>query len=156
MPLPINQKAPDFTLPSTNGRNFTLYKDMKEKPCILYFYPKDDTPGCTKEACGFRDSIQSVAQANAVVLGVSRDNVDSHNQFISKFNLPFTLLSDPQVEVMKAYGAWGPRQNAQGETVEGPIRSTALIGPDGTVKKHWIPVANAEAHPAEVLEFLKK
>jgi thioredoxin-dependent peroxiredoxin len=91
-----------------------------------------------------------------VVLGVSRDNIESHNQFVAKFNLPFALLSDPQVEVMKAYGAWGPRQNAQGETVEGPIRSTALIGADGTVKKHWIPVANAEAHPAEVLEFLKK
>jgi peroxiredoxin Q/BCP len=91
-----------------------------------------------------------------VVLGVSRDSLDSHNQFIAKFNLPFALLSDPQVEVMKVYGAWGPRQNAQGETVEGPIRSTALIGPDGTVKKHWIPVTNAEAHPAEVLEFLKK
>lgn len=91
-----------------------------------------------------------------MVLGVSRDSIDSHNQFSTKFNLPFALLSDPQVEVMKKYGAWGPRQNAQGETVEGPIRSTALIGPDGTIKKHWIPVANAEAHPAEVLEFLNK
>ena len=90
------------------------------------------------------------------MLGVSRDSIDSHNQFIAKFNLPFALLSDPQVEVMKAYGAWGPRKNAQGETVEGPIRSTALIGSDGTVKKHWIPVTNPEAHPAEVLEFLKK
>jgi peroxiredoxin Q/BCP len=97
-----------------------------------------------------------VAQANTVVVGVSRDSIDSHNQFISKFNLPFVLLSDPQVEAMKAYGAWGPRKNAQGETVEGPIRSTALIGPDGTIKKHWIPVADAAAHPAEVLEFLKK
>lgn len=97
-----------------------------------------------------------MTQANAVVLGVSKDSIDSHNQFITKFNLPFALLSDPQVEVMKAYGAWGPRQNAQGETVEGPIRSTALIGPDGTVKRHWIPVANAEAHPAEVLAFLNK
>ena len=91
-----------------------------------------------------------------MVLGVSRDSIESHNQFIAKFNLPFTLLSDPSVEVMKAYGAWGPRKNAQGETVEGPIRSTALVGSDGTVTKHWIPVANAEAHPAEVLEFLKK
>ena len=91
-----------------------------------------------------------------MVVGVSRDSIDSHNQFIAKFNLPFVLLSDPQVEVMKVYGAWGPRQNAQGETVEGPIRSTALIGPDGTVIKHWIPVTNAEAHPVEVLAFLKK
>ena len=91
-----------------------------------------------------------------MVLGVSRDGIESHNQFIAKFNLPFALLSDPQVEVMKTYGAWGPRKNAQGETVDGPIRSTALIGPDGTIKKHWIPVADAGAHPGEVLEFLKK
>ncbi len=90
------------------------------------------------------------------MLGVSRDSIDSHNQFIAKFSLPYALLSDPQVAVMKTYGAWGPRKNPQGETVEGPIRSTALIGPDGTIKKHWIPVADAGAHPAEVLEFLKK
>ena len=89
------------------------------------------------------------------MLGVSRDSIDSHHQFIAKFNLPFVLLSDPQVAVMKTYGAWGPRKNAQGETAEGVIRSTALIGPDGTIKKHWIPVADAGAHPAEVLEFLK-
>jgi peroxiredoxin Q/BCP len=95
-----------------------------------------------------------VNQANAVVLGVSRDSIESHNQFIAKFNLPFTLLSDPQAEAMRAYGAWGPRQNAEGKTVEGVIRSTALIAPDGTVKRHWIPVANAEAHPAEVLKSL--
>ena len=97
-----------------------------------------------------------MTKANTVVVGVSRDSVESHNQFISKFNLPFVLLSDPGVETMKKYGAWGQRQNAQGETVEGPIRSTALIGPDGTIKKHWIPVGNAEAHPAEVLEYLQK
>ena len=97
-----------------------------------------------------------MTKANTIVLGVSRDSIESHNQFVAKFNLPFVLLSDPQLTTMKAYGAWGPRQNAQGETVEGPIRSTALIGPDGTVKKHWIPVANAEAHPTEVLEYLQK
>lgn len=85
---------------------------------------------------------------------MSRDSIEAHNQFIAKFNLPFTLLSDPQAEVMRVYGAWGPRQNAEGKTVEGVIRSTALIGPDGTVKRHWIPVANAEAHPAEVLKSL--
>lgn len=97
-----------------------------------------------------------MTKANTVVVGVSRDSIDSHNQFVSKFNLPFVLLSDPSIETMKKYGAWGPRQNAQGETVEGPIRSTALIGPDGTIKKHWIPVANAEAHPAEVLAYLQQ
>jgi peroxiredoxin Q/BCP len=97
-----------------------------------------------------------VTKANTVVVGVSPDGIDSHNQFISKFNLPFILLADQQKETMKAYGAWGPRKNAAGEVSEGTIRSTALIGPDGTIKKHWIPVADAGAHPAEVLEFLGK
>jgi peroxiredoxin Q/BCP len=97
-----------------------------------------------------------VTKANTVVVGVSPDGIDSHNSFISKFNLPFVLLSDPQKDAMKAYGAWGPRKNAAGETVEGTIRSTALISPDGTIKKHWIPVTDAGAHPAEVLDFLNK
>ena len=91
-----------------------------------------------------------------MVIGVSPDGIDSHNQFITKFNLPFVLLADQQKDTMKAYGAWGPRKNAQGEVSEGTIRSTALIGSDGTVKKHWIPVTDAGAHPAEVLEFLNK
>ncbi len=91
-----------------------------------------------------------------MVVGVSPDGIDSHNQFINKFNLPFVLLADQQKVAMKAYGAWGPRKNAQGEVAEGTIRSTALIGPDGTIKKHWIPVTDAGAHPAEVLELLKK
>jgi len=90
------------------------------------------------------------------VVGVSPDRIDSHNNFIAKFNLPFVLLSDPEKQAMKAYGAWGPRKNAQGEMSEGTIRSTAFIGPDGTIKKHWIPVTDAGAHPAEVLEYLKQ
>jgi thioredoxin-dependent peroxiredoxin len=147
------QKAPGFTLEGSDGKKHSL-ADYAGKNVILYFYPKDDTPGWTKEACGFRDANQSVSNANAVVLGVSRDSIESHTQFIQKFNLPFTLLSDPQTEVMRTYGAWGPRQNAEGKTVDGPIRSTAWIGPDGTVKRHWIPVSNAEAHPAEVLKSL--
>lgn len=97
-----------------------------------------------------------MSKANTVVVGVSPDGIDSHNNFITKFNLPFVLLSDPQKDAMKTYGAWGPRKNAQGEVSEGTIRSTALIGPDGVIKKHWIPVTDAGAHPAEVLEYLKK
>ncbi len=89
-----------------------------------------------------------------MVLGVSRDGIDSHNRFIAKFNLPFVLLSDPEANAMKAYGAWGPKRNAEGKTVEGVIRSTALIGGDGSVRKHWTAVSNAEAHPAEVLKAL--
>jgi thioredoxin-dependent peroxiredoxin len=149
------QKAPGFNLQGSDGKKHSL-ADYQGKTVVLYFYPKDDTPGCTKEACGFRDSIDSVRKSNAVVLGVSKDGVESHNQFIAKYNLPFTLLSDPQAEIMKSYGAWGERKNQEGETVEGAIRSTVVIGPDGKVLRHWKPVQNAEAHPAEVLEFLQK
>src|SRR5215470_1984755 len=146
------QPAPDFTLPAVGSddvvKNGQVHlAELQGKTVVLYFYPKDDTPGCTKEACGFRDSIQSVTAFKAVVLGVSRDGLESHRQFIDKYQLPFTLLSDPQVEVMRAYGAWGERKNAEGKTVEGPIRSTVVIGPDGKVLRHWSPVQNAEAHP---------
>jgi thioredoxin-dependent peroxiredoxin len=149
------QKAPTFNLEGSDGKKHSL-SDYQGKTVVLYFYPKDDTPGCTKEACGFRDSMSSVTQSVAVVLGVSRDSLDSHNQFISKYNLPFTLLSDPQAEVMRSYGAWGERKNAEGKVSEGAIRSTVVIGPDGKVLRHWSPVQNAEAHPQEVLEFLRK
>lgn len=149
------QKAPGFNLQGSDGKKHSL-ADYQGKTVVLYFYPKDDTPGCTKEACRFRDSIDSVRKSNAVVLGVSKDGVESHNQFIAKYNLPFTLLSDPQAEIMKSYGAWGERKNQEGKTVEGAIRSTVVIGPDGKVLRHWKPVQNAEAHPAEVLEFLQK
>jgi peroxiredoxin Q/BCP len=149
------QKAPAFTLEGSDGRKHSL-SDYQGKTVVLYFYPKDDTPGCTKEACGFRDSMQTVSQSNALVLGVSRDSIDSHNHFIAKYNLPFTLLSDPQAAVMKTYGAWGERKNAEGKTVEGPIRSTVVIGPDGKVLRQWNPVQNAEEHPKEVLQFLQQ
>jgi len=149
------QPAPEFTLEGSDGKKHSL-SDYKGKNIILYFYPKDDTPGCTKEACGFRDSIDSVTNSNAVVLGVSKDGVESHNQFIDKYNLPFTLLSDPDTKVMQAYGAWGERKNMEGKTVEGAIRSTVVIGPDGKVLRQWAPVANAEEHPREVLQFLRK
>ena len=149
------QKAPAFNLDGSDGKKHSL-SDYQGKTVVLYFYPKDDTPGCTKEACQFRDSIDSVKKSNAVVLGVSKDGIESHNQFISKYNLPFTLLSDPQAEVMRSYGAWGERKNAEGKTVEGAIRSTVVIGPDGKVQRHWSPVQNAEEHPKDVLQFLQK
>lgn len=149
------QKAPAFNLEGSDGKKHSL-ADYQGKTVVLYFYPKDDTPGCTKEACGFRDSMESVAKSDAVVLGVSRDNLESHNQFIAKYNLPFTLLSDPQADVMRSYGAWGEKKNAEGKVSEGAIRSTIVIGPDGKVLRQWSPVQNAEAHPQEVLEFLQK
>jgi thioredoxin-dependent peroxiredoxin len=123
------QKAPAFSLEGNDGKKHSL-EDYRGKPVVLYFYPKDDTPGCTKEACGFRDLGSSLKKSGAVVLGVSKDSIDSHNKFGSKYKLPFTLLSDPKTEVMKRYGAFGKKM-MYGKTVEGTIRSTVVIGPKG-------------------------
>ena len=146
------KKAPAFKLKGSDGKTHAL-SDYKGRTVVLYFYPKDDTPGCTKEACGFRDLYADLSDKHAVVLGVSRDDVDSHNAFIGKYDLPFTLLSDPDAKVMTAYGAYGKKM-MYGKEVEGVIRSTVIIGPDGKVVKHWAKVPKAEAHPAKVLEAL--
>ena len=146
------KKAPAFKLKGSDGKTHAL-SDYKGRTVVLYFYPKDDTPGCTKEACGFRDLYADLSDKDAVVLGVSRDDVDSHNAFIGKYDLPFTLLSDPDAKVMTAYGAYGKKM-MYGKEVEGVIRSTVIIGPDGKVVKHWAKVPKAEAHPAKVLEAL--
>jgi len=147
------RKAPAFNLEGNDGKKHSL-EDYRGKTVVLYFYPKDDTPGCTKEACGFRDLGASLKKSNAVVLGVSKDSIESHNKFASKYKLPFTLLSDPKTEVMKKYGAFG-KKLMYGKPVEGTIRSTVVIGPHGDVVKHWSTVKKAEAHPEEVLSFLK-
>ena len=147
------KKAPAFTLQGNDGKKHSL-EDYRGKTVVLYFYPRDDTPGCTKEACGFRDLGSSLKKSGAVVLGVSKDSVDSHNKFAAKYKLPFTLLSDPQLEVMKKYGAFG-KKVMYGKTVEGTIRSTVVIGPKGEVIKHWPAVKKAEDHPEEVLAYLK-
>jgi thioredoxin-dependent peroxiredoxin len=147
------KKAPAFILQGNDGKTHSL-EDYKGKTVVLYFYPKDDTPGCTKEACGFRDLGATLKKAGAVVLGVSKDGIDSHNKFATKYKLPFTLLSDPKTAVMKRYGAFG-KKLMYGKTVEGTIRSTIVIGPKGEVIKHWPTVKKAEAHPEEVLSFLK-
>jgi peroxiredoxin Q/BCP len=122
---------------------------------VLYFYPKDNTPGCTKQACAFRDLSQELANLDAVVLGVSKDGLESHDRFIEKFDLPFVLLSDPETKVMAAYGAWGEKK-LYGKLSIGTTRSTTIIGPDGVVLKHWKKVTKAGEHPAQVLEFLRK
>jgi len=147
------KKAPAFTLQGNDGKKHSL-EDYRGQTVVLYFYPRDDTPGCTKEACGFRDLGSSLKKSGAVVLGVSKDSVDSHNKFAAKYKLPFTLLSDPQLEVMKKYGAFG-KKVMYGKTVEGTIRSTVVIGPKGEVIKHWPTVKKAEDHPEEVLAYLK-
>src|SRR5262250_1044142 len=147
------KKAPAFTLEGNDGKKHSL-EDYRGKTVVLYFYPKDGTPGCTKEACGFRDLGTSLKKSNAVVLGVSKDSIASPKKFANKYKLPFTLLSDPQTEGMKTYGAFG-KKVMYGKTVEGTIRSTVVIGPKGEVLKHWATVKKAEAHPGEVLAHLK-
>lgn len=152
MAVQEGKPAPNFTLTDAEGNTVSL-KDFAGKDVILYFYPKDDTPGCTKEACGFRDNWKTLAKSNAVVLGVSADSGASHQKFIAKYKLPFPLLSDPDRKVMEKYGAYGEKMMYGKKTI-GVIRSTVWIGPDGRVKKHWARVPNAEAHPAQVLKVL--
>lgn len=153
MTIQEGKAAPDFTLTDQNDRKVAL-KDLRGKHVILYFYPKDDTPGCTKEACGFRDSWRQIEKLGATVLGVSPDNAASHQKFIGKYELPFTLLSDPDREVMEKYGAWGEKV-MYGIRKMGVIRSTVWIGPDGKVIKHWQKVPSAEEHPDKVLDALR-
>ena len=145
--------APPFTLPDTSGKQVSL-KDFAGKDVILYFYPKDDTPGCTKEACGFRDAWTELQDLGVVVLGVSGDDAASHAKFAAKYRLPFTLLSDPDHRVMSAYGAYGPK-TLYGRKTVGESRSTVWIGPDGKVRHHWARVANAAEHPDKVLAALR-
>jgi len=152
MSIKPGTQAPDFTLPDAHGKAHSL-SAYRGKNVIVYFYPKDDTPGCTKEACSFRDLAPSYAGANAVVLGISPDGAADHQAFIGKYQLPFALLSDPDKTVMTAYGAWGEKI-LYGKKSIGVIRSTVLVGPDGKVLKHWKKVADAEAHPAQVLKVL--
>jgi len=153
MAIQEGKAAPAFTLTDAAGKKVSL-KDFSGKNVILYFYPKDDTPGCTKEACGFRDQWKQLAKHDTVVLGVSADDAASHKKFIGKYKLPFPLLSDPERAVMKTYGAYGEKMMYGKKTV-GVIRSTVWIGPDGKVKRHWARVASAEKHPAQVLDALR-
>ena len=154
MAIEEGRKAPAFTLEDGKGRKVAL-KDFAGKNVVLYFYPKDDTPGCTKEACGFRDLQAKLKKHNAVVVGVSPDGQASHQKFAAKYKLPFTLLSDPDKKMMAKYGAWGEKM-MYGKKTTGVIRSTVLIGEDGKVRKHWARVAKAADHPDKVLEYLQE
>jgi thioredoxin-dependent peroxiredoxin len=145
--------APDFSLRDAAGKQVSL-SDFRGRDVILYFYPKNDTPGCTKEACGFRDAWTDLKERGAVVLGVSADDAASHERFATKYHLPFTLLSDPDHKVMQQYGAYGEK-SLYGKKTVGVIRSTVWIGPDGRVRRHWAPVSSAADHPAKVLEALQ-
>ena len=146
--------APPFTLPDSDGRPVSL-ADYAGRDVVVYFYPADDTPGCTKEACGFREAWDELRELGAVVLGVSGDDAESHRRFTAKYRLPFTLLSDPDHEVMRAYGAYGEK-TLYGRKVVGVIRSTVWIGPDGRVRRHWPRVSNAGEHPGKVVAALRE
>jgi peroxiredoxin Q/BCP len=147
------RQAPAFSLPDASGKRVSL-ADFRGRDVIVYFYPKDDTPGCTKEACGFRDEWKELQRAGVVVLGVSGDPPESHARFAAKYRLPFPLLSDPERKVMAAWGAYGDKM-MYGKKTRGVIRSTVWIGPDGVVRKHWARVADAAKHPAQVLATVR-
>ena len=143
--------APAFTV-ATNGGGRVSLADFKGKNVVLYFYPRDDTPGCTKEACAFRDHFAGFRKKGAVVLGVSIDPVKSHDKFVEKFKLPFTLLADEDKKIVQAYGVWGEK-SFMGRKYMGVARVTFLIGPDGRIKKIW-PTVKPEEHAEEVLAEL--
>lgn len=143
--------APDFTLPSDQDEQVTL-SSFRGKKVVVYFYPKDDTPGCTKEACSFRDANSLFMAKGAVVIGISPDDATSHQRFRAKHGLPFHLLSDTDHQVAEAYGAWGEKK-MYGRTYEGIIRSTFVVGEDGKVIKAF-PKVKPEDHATEVLEYL--
>jgi peroxiredoxin Q/BCP len=152
MPISAGNPVPDFTLPDENGVERKL-SDYRGQPVVLYFYPKDDTPGCTTEACNFRDDYSLYTQAGVVILGVSPDSPKNHVKFKEKYHLPFTLLADEGHKVCELYGVWG-RKKMMGREYDGVLRTTFLIDRQGKLVKVFEAVKPAE-HSKEVLEALK-
>ena len=152
MPLAEGQKAPDFSLPANDGSTVSL-KGLAGKKVVLYFYPKDNTPGCTREACNFRDNHAALQKAGTVVLGVSADSIKSHQNFAGKYELPFPLLSDEGAKMASTYGAWGEKKN-YGKTYMGMFRMTYLIDEKGNITKVW-PKVKPDTHGEEVLNAIK-
>jgi len=152
-PLEPDMLAPDFTLPDPDGQEHSL-SQYRGQWVLLYFYPKDDTPGCTKEACSIRDAFPNFQALNIMVLGVSVDSVESHKKFAEKYKLPFTLLSDEHKKVVSHYGVWGEKK-FMGREHDGTIRSSFLIDPTGTIEKIYTDV-KPEKHAEEVLRDLKR
>ncbi len=152
-PPAVGQMAPDFELPDDTGQNVRL-SDFRGRRVILYFYSKDDTPGCTTQACGFRDNYPQIEAGNAVVLGVSPDSVESHRKFKAKFNLPFRLLADDGHRVAEQYGVWGEK-NLYGVKRMGILRSHFVIGPDGRILEAQVPV-KPEVSVARATEAVTK
>ena len=149
--LSVGSKAPNFSLPDQNGVIHNL-EDYKDKKVILYFYPKDSTPGCTKQACGFGELLPLFTEKGAVVIGISKDSVKSHKNFETKYNLPFTLLSDKELDVIKAYDVWHEKKN-YGKVSMGVVRTTYLINEEGIIEKALDKVKAAD-NPQEMLDLL--
>ena len=149
----INDKAPEFTLPDQNGKEISL-KDFRGKYVVLYFYPRADTPGCTVEACDFRDSYRKIQNSGAVILGISPDQPKAQKKFEEKYSLPFTLLGDADKKVGNAFGVI-QEKNMYGKKVMGVVRTTFIIGPDGKIK-HIFQKVKPEGHAEEVLAYLKQ
>jgi len=144
-------QAPPFIANTSGGKKIS-FNDFKGRNVILYFYPRDDTPGCTKEACSFRDNFPRFNEKDAVVLGVSTDSVKAHDKFVNKFQLPFILIADEDKRIVQAYGVWG-QKSFMGRKYMGTHRVTVLIGPDGRIRKIWSNVKPAE-HAEEVLSAI--
>ena len=151
--LKEGDKAPSFNMPTNKGENVSLSK-LKGQKIVFYFYPRDDTPGCTKEACGFRDDLSKYKRAGAVVIGVSRDSVESHEKFVKKFDLNFMLASDKEGDVCEKYDAWRMK-NMYGKEYMGIGRSTFLIDTKGKINKIWVKV-KVDGHVDEVLKAVKE
>ena len=153
MPIEVGKAAPLFTLVDPAGKKVAL-RDLRGKNVVIYFYPRDETPGCTKEACAFRDLSRQYRKLDTEVLGISPDDSESHRNFAKNHRLRFILLSDPDKKVMTRYGAWGEKV-LYGKRTIGVIRSTVWIDPKGKVRRHWRRVPKAADHPQKVLEAIQ-
>jgi peroxiredoxin Q/BCP len=153
MALNVGDKAPSFKLKNQDAKIISL-SDLKGKPVVLYFYPKDDTPGCTKEACNFRDDFPKFGKFKAEIIGISADEIESHKKFANKYKLPFNLLSDDKKEVVEKYGVW-KEKNMYGKKYMGIERTTLVIDGDGKIAKIF-PKVKVDDHNKEVMEALKE
>ena len=152
MLLEVGTKAPDFTLPDKDGQNVSL-SDFAGKKVVLYFYPKDNTPGCTRQACAFAGAYEAFRTLDAVVIGVSKDSAASHRKFAEKYNLPFLLLSDPELTVLQAYGVWQEKK-LYGKVSMGVVRTTFIIDENGVIEK-VMPKVKPDTNAADILAYLK-
>jgi peroxiredoxin Q/BCP len=153
MTLNVGDMAPAFKLKNQDGKTISL-SDLKGKPVVLYFYPKDDTSGCTKEACNFRDEFPKFGKIKAEIIGVSADSIESHKKFAEKYMLPFNLLSDEKKDVIEKYGVW-QEKSMYGKKYMGIVRTTFIIDPEGKIGKIF-PKVKVENHNKEVMEALKE